>query len=91
MKHVSSICSGKAFDEFCSSSRDFLNIPFEELDLSEDADILFDNRTEEEKRKAHNACMKELYYKLMDSDSCIEIVYPGGPLQLIKDVYVENI
>lgn len=53
MKSRKSVLSGELFDDLCESSREFLNISFDKLDLSEDFGILFDGRSEEEKKKSH--------------------------------------
>ena len=86
MKSRKSVLSGELFDDLCESSREFLNISFDKLDLSEDFGILFDGRSEEEKRKATNAYMRELYRKFMEPNSTVEILYKGGPEQFCKDV-----
>ena len=86
MKSRKSVLSGELFDDLCESSREFLNTSFDGLDLFEDFGILFDGRSEEEKRKATNAYMRELYRKFMEPNSTVEILYKGGPEQFCKDV-----
>lgn len=86
MKSRKSVLSGELFDDLCESSREFLNISFDKLDLSEDFGILFDGRSEGEKRKATNAYMRGLYRKFMEPNSTVEILYKGGLEQFCKDV-----
>lgn len=80
------LCNTKAFQDLCDDTRAVLHTPLEDFDLSEDAAILFDNRTDDEKRKSRNAYMRELYQEFMKSNSTVEIFYKGGPAQFCKDV-----
>lgn len=75
------------FREMRESVQTVLNIPYSKMDFSEeDMRVLCDNRTEEEKRLAMNARMREWYAKLKAPNSTFEIYYKGGLPQFYKDV-----